>query len=186
MQCANKLKQIGLALGAYENNFGEYPAARAGCDGSQESGASVPCKFNYQAVGTSGLVAILPFIEQQAVYDMFDFTDGPWTYNNTWYLGTNASAIAQRPKVFVCPSDESKPFSDEPGIGASWPMIDSPAATGSYALCSGSLGGAVEGWKYGNNGIFYYRDSLAVSDVTDGLSGTMLAGEVIRTVIEFK
>ncbi len=113
MQCSSNLKQIALALGSYENNHGRYPAGRVGCDGAQEEGSNVPCLLIRQAVGTSGLVAILPFVQQQAVYDMFDFTTGPWAiYTGTAvWLPTNRDALAQRPEVYVCPSDESGPVS---------------------------------------------------------------------------
>jgi len=124
-QCTNHLKQIGLGLANYEGSFKVYPPGRLGCDGS---GA---CTQNYQRVGTSGLVMLLPYVEQQTLYDRFDFTNGPWSAVNTTWLTTNAEAIAKIVPTYVCPSDTSKPYTDSP------PSASTPAATGNYALVTG-------------------------------------------------
>ena len=100
VQCANNMKQIALALCAYETGYGVYPPGRVGYDKGSRG---------RKEVGTSALVLILPQLELQNIYDLFNFRNGPWGYNSTWFLGTNAAAIAARPSVYVCPSDESPP-----------------------------------------------------------------------------
>ena len=62
MQCSNNLKQIGLALHSYESMIGEYPPGAFW-------GGNVPTPHK-----GSILVHILPFVEQQNLYDAFDFT----------------------------------------------------------------------------------------------------------------
>jgi len=176
MECASNLKQIALAVNGYEGAYKVFPPGRVGYDGSASPGV--------HKVGTSGLVMILPYLEQQAVYDRFDFTDGPWSYSDDWYEGTNGDAIAQRPKVYVCPSDDSEPFSLDTVVGGTY-EIDGKAATGSYALVEGTHGAGVKGTlydaiKYDNTGVFYYIETMKVSDVTDGLNHTMLVGEVVE------
>jgi prepilin-type processing-associated H-X9-DG protein len=160
-----------------------YPPGRVGDDG-----VTTPAP---QRVGTSGLVLALPPLDLQNIYDLFDFRDGPWCYNTTWYLGTNATAIATRPSVFVCPSDDSLPVSDNTVVGGGYDIGGRPAATGSYALVAGTIGpapvtnpkssgGITAEMKYSNTGMFYYVTSMKEADVTDGLSNTMFLGEVVE------
>ena len=56
MQCVNQLKQIGLALHNYHEAFGQFPPAVIGPD-------NVPRERQF-----SWIVAILPFMEQDALY----------------------------------------------------------------------------------------------------------------------
>ena len=176
MQCSNNLKHIALGLATYESAMGVYPPGRIGCD-------NVPalCPLPEQNVGTSAFVAILPQIEQQTAYDRFDFSDGLWTYTMSW-LTFNGEAIAQRPSVYVCPSDTSEPYSDDPQIGSIYQIGDYKAATGSYATVSGTVGmtkGITNEQKYSNTGVFYYLNGHSVRDISDGLSKTMFVGEVV-------
>jgi prepilin-type processing-associated H-X9-DG protein len=177
MQCSNNLKQIALALAAYEDNHGFYPPSRVGCD---EGG---PCSHDYERVATSGFVAILPQLDLQTTYNMFDFdSGGPWWINSRGqgWLPRHREAIAQRPAVFVCPSDSAEPWCKK-NIGG-FDYSSTPVGTGSFALVSGSIGaanGALATIKYNNNGVFFYRSCMPRSDLTDGLSKTMFVGEVV-------
>jgi len=171
-QCTNHLKQLALGLANYEGSFKVFPPGRLGCDGS---GA---CTQDYERVGTSGLVMLLPYVEQQALYDRFDFTNGPWSSVNTTWLTTNAEAIAKIVPTYVCPSDTSKPYTDSP------PSSSTRGGTGNYAFVTGSYGpssGISDSVKFQNNGLFYYLAAHRIADVTDGLSMTMFVGEVIET-----
>jgi len=173
IQCAKNEKMIALAMGAYQNAHGVFPPGRVGYD----EGGGTPV----EKVGTSGFVMILPQLELQSLYDMFDFTNGPWAYGATW-LSTNAVAIAQRPDVYVCPSDDSEPYSVQPKVGAVYDTYGRAAATGSYAMVEGSIGAAdgLSGTiKDDNTGVFFYRVSFKVHDITDGLSKQLFVGEVV-------
>jgi len=184
IECAKNQKMIALAVAAYENGIGHFPTSRTGCDGSAR------CTQSYERVGTSGLVAILPQLEQQHVYDMFDFSDGPWfpaVFGITWITSNpkNQSAIAQRPTIYVCPSDDSEPYSQKELSTGGVPYDQIPIATGSYALVSGSIGAETgyptDTMKYDNNGTFFYRYPVNTEDITDGLSSTMFVGEVVES-----
>ncbi|MBN1851202.1 MAG: DUF1559 domain-containing protein [Pirellulales bacterium] len=176
-QCVNNLKQIGLALNNYESAFSKFPPGRVGCDNNAEL-----CPDILQRVGTSGLVLILPQLELQSIYDLFDFTDGPWGYTSTW-ADKNALAYGQQVETFLCPSDQTEPVSDDPRISTTYNTNGFPAAVGNYALSAGSLGpdlGTSGGPKYENDGMFYYLVAHSPRHVTDGLSHTLFAGEVIE------
>jgi len=174
-QCTNSLKQIGLALAGYESAVGCYPPGRIGCESSATPCGGAPAS----RVGTSALVMILPRLEQQSLYDKFDFRDGPWTYNTTW-VAPNAEAIGTSVPVYLCPSDTSRRYSQQPKIGTFYDTLGNRAATGSYALCSGSLGPPLSDTaKFDNNGVFYHLRAHLNRDISDGLSRTIFGGEVI-------
>jgi len=65
-QCQNNMKQIGLALQNYHGAHNEFPY---GGSGSNFPGGTGPSSFNWR-------VAILPYIEQQALYDSVRSTMG--------------------------------------------------------------------------------------------------------------
>jgi len=58
MQCANNLKQLGIALHNYHSTFGQFPLQAGGHPGYED------CSY---------LVGLLPFLEEQTLYDGIDF-----------------------------------------------------------------------------------------------------------------
>jgi prepilin-type N-terminal cleavage/methylation domain-containing protein/prepilin-type processing-associated H-X9-DG protein len=88
MICANDLKQIGIALHAFASTNGRFPAAKIH-SGSSVEGAllmSVPRTWYYSGPEVSykdapsfkvynhtGFVALLPFLEQNALFDKYDY-----------------------------------------------------------------------------------------------------------------
>lgn len=179
--CANNQKQVGVAIANYEGAFHKFPKGRLGCDDKGYYWDAAVCSPDLTAeekTGASGFVDLLPQLEQQAVYDMLDVAHGGlWNRNIAdvgWYSNPQKSwGVMKRLQVFVCPSDDSEPISR-----VYYPPI--LAATGSYAFCNGSLGpqdpaGAV---KYGNDGLFLYVIQRKAKQVEDGLSNTLMLGEV--------
>jgi len=87
-QCVNNLKQIGLAMHNYNSAYGFFPPA-----------ASVNAEGKPLL---SWRVALLPMLEEQALFDQFK-QDEPWDSPN------NIKLLAQMPKVFQCPSEPAVP-----------------------------------------------------------------------------
>lgn len=179
--CVNNQKQISVAISNYEGAFHKFPRGRVGCDDKGHYWNASVCPPDLTAeemTGTSGFVEILPQLEQQALFDMLAVDDGGLWNNNVadvgWYGNDDKSwGIKKRPQVYVCPSDASEPISD-----VYFPPI--LAATGSYAFVSGSIGGddSSKQTKYQNNGMFMYVVQRKAKQVEDGLSNTMMLGEV--------
>ena len=67
MQCTNNLKQIGLALHNYESTNKKFPFGK----GPSYPGAPVYARWSQHAF-------ILPYIEQQNLYNTIDFDYPPW------------------------------------------------------------------------------------------------------------
>src|SRR3954447_2995847 len=113
-QCVNKMKQLSLAVLNYESArktlpYGNTPNYTA----AWKTGA---CAGNAGSAVSSNLLAhhtlfsyILPYIEEQAVYDQIDFTKN-WDDNNKNSKGTiNRTATVKDIEAFLCPSTESRP-----------------------------------------------------------------------------
>ena len=83
-QCANNLRQIALALLNYEQANGCFPPAYI----ADKNGKPVH----------SWRVLILPYLDETAMYKMYDFTQ-PWDGPK------NRKLLATRPPVFCCPGD---------------------------------------------------------------------------------
>ena len=178
-QCANNLKQIGLATLNYESVWGALPAGAYHIDYTPAFVAP------YRG---SILIRLLPYLEQQALYDRFhldvDFVDN----QHMDYPGTALPLIgATVVSAYVCPSDNSPPISSSTGrakhnyaaSNGSTALIDNPSCScpnwnswNPYALASFAppgLGVAV-----------FTRNSLncTVAEIRDGLSNTIFFGEV--------
>lgn len=83
MQCSNNLKQIGLAMHNYHSTYGSFPPAYT----MDDSGRRLH----------SWRTLILPYIEQQALYDQIDL-DKPWDDP------ANLQAAAVAIPAYECPS----------------------------------------------------------------------------------
>ncbi|WDI43150.1 DUF1559 domain-containing protein [Bremerella sp. P1] len=160
MQCTNGEKQIILAMHNYESSFKVFPTGRLGCDGacSPQNGP-----------GTSAFVLLLPFLEENNLYELF----APYGPGSAFPGSLPESTLTTRPDAYVCPSSTMPETVN--ASSKNW-------ATSSYALVSGHFGpsqGIGSKVKWENSGMFVYRDSFGVQDATDGLSNVMFVGEVI-------
>ncbi|MDY3559129.1 DUF1559 domain-containing protein [Gemmata sp. JC673] len=151
MKCSNNLKQLGLAMHSYHDVGQKFPR-------------------NYRQVGgnaweaTSANVELLPFVEQDPLFKLFDAnrTNWSWTYNT----GMNTKL-----SVFLCPSSPAAPARGSNPSG--W---DGPGSN--YGWSTGSSVETVWGGTR-FNGIVSYQNDTKMGDVTDGLSNTLLASELL-------
>ncbi|MGE0756226.1 MAG: DUF1559 domain-containing protein, partial [Pirellulaceae bacterium] len=69
MSCSNNMKQIGLALHNYESTYKTFPAGRLALASNRRGRGYVSDPILQNG---HGLLAILPFLEQTALYDKFN------------------------------------------------------------------------------------------------------------------
>jgi len=102
--CVNNLKQIGLAMHNYHDTYKCFPPAVI----TDEAGTP---RYSWR-------VAILPFVDQAALYDQWNH-DEPWDSPNNMRIGQTAVP------AYRCPSD-----SDDNPIETNYVMITGEEAVG--------------------------------------------------------
>lgn len=189
-ECANKLRQIALALQNHHDSLGSFPAAhliRPGDSSRWERepapGGVIPGTNGSPRLGRwwSWTYRICPYIEFQNFYDLIDpaednafcatFPEG--------HMDAGTSLISQRCDLFVCPSDIRGNRRYE-STNASCSRIDFKVAITSYLGVSGRNQFAEddnEGSPDGQDGLLYVNSSVQIRDVHDGTSNTLIVGE---------
>ncbi len=185
MSCTNNLKNIALAMLNYEDTKGNLPPARLGPD-STNSLEVYHLKTPVERSGASGFVLILPYLENQAVYDglQIDEMNGLWPagiFGATWRTPQREQLLSERPDIYVCPSSLTEPFTTIDSFD-SW---SSRPATGTYAFCGGHRGPFYRQpvnaclTKHHNTGAHLYWNTVALREVVDGTSNTISVGEIV-------
>ncbi len=159
MSCQNNLHQIGLALHNYHDADGAFPPGYR-ASGPYRDGATDT------SPGWGWASFLLPYLEQQNVYQAIDFTL-PVEHTR------NASAVGTVLRAYLCPSDvtPNAAFAVPDGFG----NTVATAAPCSYAACVGGDESDTEGPT--GLGVFYRNSRTRLTDITDGTSGTILIGE---------
>lgn len=179
IQCANNIKQLALALHTYHDTHEELPY------GNPWRGAGPVLEPG------SWATLILPHIEQENLFDAFDFT-------KTLDQPVNEGPVTTLVEGFTCPSDE---YSSQGVMGARCSCCGSGSPSRSMALwytasagpvqtgpncrfCSRDQPYCCQGKAYGEDGEgpgMFYRDPKSVKfrEVTDGLSKTIMLGETL-------
>lgn len=158
-QCQNELKQLGIALHNYHDTHLAFP----NCTGGTEGGATV---LESNQGRLSGLVALLPFIEQNALFEQISV---PQVYNGEAYP-------AYGPAPWV---DAYEPWRAEL-VQLQCPSSDLGSARlspTSYVFCVGDIA-ALSAGRLKARGIFAPGLQTKMDDVKDGLSQTVMVGEV--------
>ncbi len=193
IQCTNNEKQIGLALLNYESSFGKLPAGRHGCDGAVgEPVTGCESQPVIKRSAMSAFVKILPFIEQQSLYNVLDLSnqnaiiwpvqvssdEGNANYGS-WATTAVQTALNTRPDAYACPSAGSEPVTDS----LQYDNAELRPATGDYALCMGHRGPSWDrdflAVKADNSGLFFYIREIELREIEDGTSNTLFGGEVL-------
>ncbi|MEN1681089.1 MAG: DUF1559 domain-containing protein [Planctomycetota bacterium] len=183
-QCANHLKQIGLALHSYHSAHTHFPTQ---VTGSEEVDGQCGPGF------TSWFVPLLPELEQPALHDSINLDIGMMDQcglesSKEYYRlkissdHPNAAAAATLRPTLICPSENYEP---NEVIG------DSSPAPGSYAGNAGWVQGTIgldgDAPLERNNGMIgltnpskpspWQQEVVAIKHVTDGLSNTAMVAE---------
>ncbi len=165
MTCSNNLKQIGLALHNYHSAHRVLPF---GCGPDRDhyvSSIGETTDRRYSAHSQ-----ILPYLEQENVYQLIDFRLAPFhpyvnaaneiaeVYAAPTELVVNGKAAVVSLPLFLCPSDLDR--------------LECPWGHNNYRSSNGS------GWSgRAGNGMFGQNSRTRFGDVTDGLSNTAMFSE---------
>lgn len=169
-QCQNNIKQVLLSLHNYHDTLKGLPPSLT-FDAGEDPGFSENMRVNW-------IIRILPFMEQQTVFEKFNFTK----YIND---PANRSARGFRLGTLLCPSDpnsDEKPFDGTTANeGDNWAR-NNYAANGTLEYAGNATARAKQnqyGWADSNlRGVMGINQSLNFSGITDGLSNTICIGEI--------
>ena len=189
MQCANYFRQVGLGMHNYHAAFKSFPPGLLMWTTSTPAACGYTPMDRYYG-GFSWSVFILPYIEQQQVYEMIDFiqADSPsygFSYfepENPAHPGKNTRKAAETLiPTYLCPSD---PQGGELVSCCGWDSPNTPedVRQTNMAGVSDSEDHSCDGtWPLQLNvadGMMAERQPCRIRDVIDGTSNTLMIGEV--------
>lgn len=157
VQCANHLKQIGLALWNYHEASGSLPPGRLRgfVDGHGRH--------------FSAYAQILPQLEQPQAFAAINFDLSPDNGPGGLSVPENTTVMNMLLGVLLCPSDKVQKLQGESGVH-------------NYPLCTGTTypvsprnpsGAAI-------TGIFFENSAVRPSEISDGTSQTVCVGETVK------
>jgi len=182
-QCRNNLKQIGLALHNYESTYLTFPMGRVPVPSPSPQptvSGSVLSAGNQRDRWHSAFAMILPYLDQQNVYNLYNFS---YRWNNP----VNLTAVQTQIPPYRCPSSASGSgvdLSTDPGVAAQGAVSDYAMLTRisadwyTYGMgvpapgASGLLGVIPRGRI--NQPL---EATSRISNITDGTSNTVMAAE---------
>ena len=195
IQCTNNLKQLGLAFANYESTNTCYPSSAiflAGSGACAGPGALRSCQ------NTPWFVLMLPYIEQSSLYNAFNASigsEGPVALGVPG-LTTNSTVMQTRIASFQCPSDNTQTFNMTTLAGLGLSGLSWSMTKGNYGVNWGNtdFGQALAGLTttafpsaslhlqspFGINTSATGPNLVRVASVTDGLSNTQFAGEMLQ------
>lgn len=155
-QCANNLKQIGLAFIAHHDQLGAFPGGGAGPHDSRTLVGGQPATFKTQA--WSWAYQLLPYVEQK----------------NLWENPSDAVLRATPVAIYYCPSRRSPA------------AVNGRAQTdyGGNAGSARNSGAPVWAPGYGQTGVIRHlsKGRVRIKHITDGTSNTVLVGESRKNI----
>jgi prepilin-type N-terminal cleavage/methylation domain-containing protein/prepilin-type processing-associated H-X9-DG protein len=166
-KCQNNLKQAGLTLHNYHDNFGNFPS---GVEDPEEAPINPPVghKTGYHR-WWSWMALSMQFYEQDNLFkqaDDFARTGSNWM--DPWRR--NNPALGTVTKLWVCPADNRENL-------ATPVTIDGETFVVAFTEYLGVSGVAQTEGLTRRTGVFFLRSSVRMGDVTDGLTNTLFIGE---------
>ncbi len=183
-KCQNNLKNLGLALHNYHDAHKTFPPAI-----TQRSAGDDPRRDG--RLYANWAILILPYIEEQALYDSFDL-DPPARISDGDEPGeNNYDERGTQLEIMLCPSDRggSEPFTGSVTTYNS----GSPGTAGAGNWARGNYGYNgfqfwVSTWSRNNEYAPYFDDwnsgvggvntSNSIARITDGTTKTIMLGEM--------
>jgi prepilin-type N-terminal cleavage/methylation domain-containing protein len=199
-QCASNLKQVVLACHNYESTNKRLPRGGIDIGWCDPSHGTSGGGQQMQVLNQSGMLVLLPFLEEDAVYsklnlkeavangtDSFGFNGNEAPLKGDPAANGNALLMTTTLSVFLCPSDPypAQVTGDMPSFCRPSPSVIAGGLTNydfsvsyfDYYYCDWRQSGEDDRiYMFGVRGMSRFKD------VTDGLSKTIMIGETTRAV----
>lgn len=162
--CLNNLRHIGQAMQNYASAHTSFPPGRvvnvAPLDDRTASANANSTTGNGSCF--SAYAYMLPYLEQNGIYNRINFNTGPDTVGND-------NVSASQPATFLCPSD-SGPSKSNGGVGVT-----------NYVLNTGTTFSVspMNPCRAQVTGVFYENSHIRIADIADGTSQTICISEQV-------
>ena len=173
VQCQNNLKQIGLALHGYHDAWQCFPPAYL----------ARPLPGLELGAGWGWAMLILPYSEQRPLYDAanFDLGFGEVVVNRPDFPGglfANNTVRRMSLSMFLCPSAGG---GDGP-IDLGYDSAQVAESPGQYIASAGWMDTSQSPAQ--GTGVLYSNSRIAIRDINDGTSATLMIGERSRNLAD--
>jgi prepilin-type N-terminal cleavage/methylation domain-containing protein/prepilin-type processing-associated H-X9-DG protein len=152
VSCLNNVAQLGLSLHNYEFHFETLPSGVTNADG--------PIRNEPQGTHVSWIVKVLPYLEQNILFQKFDQAAGA-------YADANAVVRAVPISVLQCSSDPVPAINEGGAIARS-----------GYAGCHHDTEAPID---KDNHGLLYLNSKVRFSQIYDGTTVTILVSEALTS-----
>ena len=159
-QCRNNLKQLGLALHSYHDAHGCFPSAMGGTGGDSPNDGN--------ANRLSGLVALLPFLDQASLWEQIS---APAESNGVQYPAMGPAPWVSEYAPWKTHLESLHCASDENGFK------EGEFGRTNYGFCIGDMARNIHRPQT-LRGAFACRTNSRLSDITDGHSNTIAMAEI--------
>jgi prepilin-type N-terminal cleavage/methylation domain-containing protein/prepilin-type processing-associated H-X9-DG protein len=181
--CKNNLRQIAIAVFAYESSRESFPPGQIA--GTSDSNGNFD-NSNSSMLGHLGF--LFPYLEFANFWDQFVFEPSLQLGPNAqpWYSHqVLAVAASEQLSSFRCPADPQTNTTTilvarrSTGTGEVIGSVDFASPHKGWTNYIGSSGTVNQlGSSSLNAGVFYENSKVVFSDITDGTSNTILIGEI--------
>jgi prepilin-type N-terminal cleavage/methylation domain-containing protein len=199
-QCVNNLKQMGLAALNFEVAKRHLPPGRkrpdwavlVGSIWAPQAGYSNYNKVQQTATHRTGFYSVhvwlLPYMEEQNIFDMIDFSRGQVLQMTSGGVPANINynAYATAAGIFLCPSDKNtgRIISENNyryNFGGNTPFAGALLGNDYKAEWTGQYNGRSVSLPVGGNGAFTISEKgLRVGEFIDGMAKTAFFSERIK------
>lgn len=180
MKCQNNLKQMGLAAQNFHSVYQHFPYGKSAGYSSDPTGMA---RWSTHS-------QLLPFMEQNNVYNALDFSlppdMGDMTFDGSGcppYTNSGGVNAACNTLIhgFHCPSDPAPTSLASPN-GVVYPGNNYWANMGTTFMCDlGDSNPSTVSPGATPNGVFYYASNVSIAQITDGTSNTAMFAEKLRS-----
>jgi hypothetical protein len=205
MQCANNMKQLGLALHNYHDTYKKFPysvshsgsitvnTAIAGTQGGLDGAGKIGGVLNHR-----GWLLMLPYIEQQNLQNQLNLNLATGSQNNRQGANVrmglhpgmpgnaNDLVVSQDVPAFLCPSDPNLKFYT-PANNADYGISPNSSVRGgaftNYDFSAARVSNNAHEWDriaVQSRRMFGFNASASFQDITDGTSNAVAICETLR------
>jgi len=171
-QCVNNMKQMGLAIHNYHSTNGSFPMGVT--LGQYDTSGKYFVKQNL-----SLHAAILPFLEQNAVYNALNFNWGCEDASNTLVYVINSTGTNAQINAFICPSDPNAGKPDNNNTTNTNSYYGCVGTTMNWSNISGSAQPLNQIRGLPSTGLFTFQLSNGLETCIDGTSNTIAFAEAV-------